>query len=220
MKILIANSNPVHEELVRSLKTDYRADSVSTPETLKAACLATQYDYVFFPHWSFIIPASVYEKSECVLFHMTDLPYGRGGSPLQNLIVRGHTSTMITAIRVSKGLDTGPVYTKKNLSLMGTAREIFMRTSLVLKGMIQAIISKRPSPAPQTGDVVVFQRRKPEDGDLAALGDLPVVYDFIRMLDADGYPPAFLETENLRFEFTRASHYPSQIVADVRITKK
>ncbi len=27
-------------------------------------------------------------KFECVCFHMTDVPYGRGGSPLQNLIIR------------------------------------------------------------------------------------------------------------------------------------
>ena len=29
---------------------------------------------------------------------MTDLPYGRGGSPLQNLIIRGFESTKISAI--------------------------------------------------------------------------------------------------------------------------
>ena len=46
--------------------------------------------FIFFAHWSSIIPKSIHEDFECVIFHMTDLPYGRGGSPLQNLIVRGH----------------------------------------------------------------------------------------------------------------------------------
>ena len=46
-------------------------------------------EFVFFPHWSWLIPEEVYEHFNCVVFHMTDLPFGRGGSPLQNLLVRG-----------------------------------------------------------------------------------------------------------------------------------
>ncbi len=46
-------------------------------------------EYIFFPHWSWIIPSEIYENFKCIVFHMTDLPYGRGGSPLQNLISRG-----------------------------------------------------------------------------------------------------------------------------------
>ena len=45
--------------------------------------------FIFFPHWSFMIPPEVFQHYECVIFHMTDVPYGRGGSPLQNLISRG-----------------------------------------------------------------------------------------------------------------------------------
>ena len=41
-------------------------------------------DYIFFPHWSYYIPEEITNQWECVVFHMTDLPYGRGGSPLQN----------------------------------------------------------------------------------------------------------------------------------------
>ncbi len=32
--------------------------------------------YVFFPHWSHIIPQDIYENFECVIFHMTDFPFG------------------------------------------------------------------------------------------------------------------------------------------------
>ena len=46
---------------------------------------------------------------------MTDLPYGRGGSPLQNLIARGFLETKISAILVEKQLDAGPVYLKMEL---------------------------------------------------------------------------------------------------------
>ena len=45
---------------------------------------------------------------------MTDLPYGRGGSPLQNLIINGHKETMMSALRCVQELDAGPIYLKKN----------------------------------------------------------------------------------------------------------
>jgi len=69
--------------------------------------------YIFFPHWSWIIPANIYENYECIVFHMTDLPFGRGGSPLQNLIVRGIYDTKLSALRVTKELDAGDIYLKE-----------------------------------------------------------------------------------------------------------
>ena len=72
---------------------------------------------IFIPHWSHIIPSEIYNDYECIVFHMTDLPYGRGGSPLQNLIVKGHKSTKISALKVQKGLDTGDIYLKKGVGI-------------------------------------------------------------------------------------------------------
>lgn len=43
---------------------------------------------------------------------MTNLPYGRGGSPVQNLILNGHKKTIISALNVTKDLDAGDVYLK------------------------------------------------------------------------------------------------------------
>ena len=52
-------------------------------------------EWVFLPHWSHLVPREVHERWPCVIFHMTDLPFGRGGSPLQNLIARGIYETKI-----------------------------------------------------------------------------------------------------------------------------
>ena len=51
-----------------------------------------------------------------------------------------------------------------------------------------------------------------------ALDSLVSVYDYIRMLDADGYPHAFVEVGNLRFEFDRAALKDGFIEADVKIS--
>ena len=176
--------------------------------------------YIFFLHWSYIIPSSIYEKYNCIVFHMTDLPYGRGGSPLQNLIVRGHKKTKLSAIKVQKGIDTGDIYLKRELSLYGTAEETFMRAGQLMVEMIKEIVGKNIIPIPQEGDPLLFKRRKPEDGDMNPLNTLEKLYDHIRMLDCESYPPAYIENENFRFEFTRASLKSDNIIADVRIIQK
>jgi methionyl-tRNA formyltransferase len=176
--------------------------------------------YIFFPHWSYVIPPEIYENFECVIFHMTDLPFGRGGSPLQNLVVRGIYETKITALKCQSVVDAGPVYMKKPFSLYGNAEEIYLRASRVVGEMILEIIKNEPASEEQQGDVVSFLRRKPNEGDIGPLTDLEKVFDYIRMLDAEGYPKAFLETESFRFEFQRPSFKFNRIIADVIITQR
>jgi methionyl-tRNA formyltransferase len=176
---------------------------------------------IFIPHWSYIIPKEIYEKFECVVFHMTDLPYGRGGSPLQNLIVRGHENTKISALRVSAGLDTGDVYLKHDLNLNGTAEEIFLRAGNIIEEMIIQIILENKQATPQKGEPILFKRRVPEDSNLSTCKSIKEFYDYIRMLDAEGYPKAYIEFGNFRLEFSRASlKADNSIVSDVKIISK
>lgn len=216
--IFLVNSNPVHEPGLQELQRQLGARYVSTREELSSIDTPPAEALLFFFHWSWIIPPGIYEKYECILFHMTDLPYGRGGSPLQNLIVRGGQSTKLTALRVAKGLDTGDVYLKKDLSLTGTAREIFLRAQEVMVEMTHYIINHRPVPVPQIGEPTIFQRRKPEEGDLSNLKELAEVYDYIRMLDADGYPPAFVDVGPFRITFDQAKLHQGNLTASARIS--
>jgi methionyl-tRNA formyltransferase len=151
---------------------------------------------------------------------MTDLPYGRGGSPLQNLIVRGISETQLTALRCVAAVDAGPIYIKRPLSLSGTAEDILLRAANLTEEMIEYIVREQPKPTAQIGEVTVFRRRLPEEGSLADLDDLEKIFDYIRMLDADGYPNAFIETAAFRFSFSRASLSSEAVVAEVKITRR
>lgn len=175
--------------------------------------------YIFFPHWSYLIPEAIFQRYECVVFHMTDLPFGRGGSPLQNLIARGIYETKVSALRCVKDLDAGPIYMKVPLSLQGSAQEIYYRATQAIEKMIVQMIQGAPKPVDQEGDSVVFKRRTPEQSRLEKLPGLQQVFDHIRMLDAESYPKAFLEVEGYRYEFSRASFDGQKILADVVITK-
>lgn len=200
-------------------RTGCQFELISDSQKLTAERLASVNPrYVFFPHWSHRIDASVFNQFECVIFHMTDLPYGRGGSPLQNLIARGISETKISALRCVEEMDGGPIYLKKPLSLHGSAEEIYLRASKVIEDMIVEILNEQPGPVPQEGEPTEFKRRKPEQGNLASVTTLGQAFDLIRMLDAEGYPHAFLEIGPFKLEFTRAAQRTDEVVSDVRIT--
>lgn len=176
--------------------------------------------YIFFLHWSWKVPDEIIKEHECVCFHMTDVPYGRGGSPLQNLILRGHKHTKLTALKMVADLDAGPVYLKEDLCIeSGSAEEIYIRATYKAAEMIRRIVSEEIEPVPQKGEPTIFKRRTPEESRITDVHDLNKVFDLIRMLDAEGYPKAFIESNGLRFEFSRATLRNGRIEADVTITK-
>ncbi len=176
--------------------------------------------YIFFLHWSKRVPDEWLDRHECVCLHMTDVPYGRGGSPLQNLIQRGHRDTMLTALRMVHEMDAGPVYAKRPLGLDGTAQEIYRRADQLSAEIIAEIAREEPVAVAQSGEPVVFKRRRPEQSAIPVdLQDLEAMYDFIRMLDAEGYPQAFIEHGGFRLEFSCAELYEESLVARVRFAR-
>ena len=223
MSNVIAFNRSWCQELPKRLKSKTRKKFliINHKEKMNKSYLdSINVENIFFPHWSYIIPEKIYTNYRCIIFHMTDLPYGRGGSPLQNLIVRGHKETIISAIQCVKGLDAGPIYLKKPLSLKGSAEEIFMRASRVVEKMIIEILDTDPTPVPQEGEVVNFKRRTPEEGNWSKVESLDMVFDYIRMLDAESYPPAFINIGKYKLEFTGASQKVDAVYATVKITKK
>lgn len=218
---VVAGCKPWHRGLfdrrLRSLPGTWHF--VGTREELTVEFVAgLRPRYLFFLHWSWLVPEAILELAECVCFHMTDVPYGRGGSPLQNLISRGHRETRLTALRMTSELDAGPVYLKAPLSLEGGAEEIFLRASELSADLVATIVRLRPEPQPQVGEPVVFRRRRPEESRVPPGLDLGALHDHIRMLDADGYPRAFIEQDGYRYEFSRVARYEGRLKADVVIT--
>ncbi len=222
-RYIVVGSKPWNRRVFNEVVAHYPGEwqFIGSQEQLTAEFIQTiKPRYIFFLHWSWLVPDELVDNYECVCFHMTDVPYGRGGSPLQNLIVRGHRQTKLTALRMTHEFDAGPVYLKEDLCLEGGAEEIYIRASYLSAKMIKKIIQEEPVPVPQTGEDVVFKRRKPAQSRIPELDSLQAIHDFIRMLDADGYPHAFIEHNGFRFEFSRANLYDGRIIADVKISRK
>lgn len=180
--------------------------------------------YIFFPHWSFIIPDEIYQNYKCIVFHMSDLPFGRGGSPLQNLILQNIKKTKISALRVCKDLDAGDIYLKCKLDISKhSAQKIYQKASkIIFFKMIPYILKNNPKPIPQNGKPIFFKRRTPNQSCLNSLENpnLEKIFDFIRMLDAPSYPKAFLELKNLKIEFKKVKNKKNHLKGEFEIYEK
>lgn len=209
--IIYKSQNPQYKIEIITKNNDFTLENIKNFDP----------DIIFFPHWSWLIPKDIYEAYECIVFHMTDLPYGRGGSPLQNLISRNIKHTKISALRVDGGIDTGNIYLKEPLDLYGSAEEIFVRASrIIFDKMIPHIVNNRPTPIPQEGTIETFQRLSQKDNELKPEFDLDKIYNYIRMVDGEGYPNAFIKFGDYKIKFSRASLKHNKIVATVEIEKE
>ncbi|MCW1316545.1 hypothetical protein OLO84_05610 [Campylobacter jejuni] len=155
---------------------------------------------------------------------MSDLPFGRGGSPLQNLILQNIKKTKISALKVCKDLDAGDIYLKCKLDISKhSAQKIYQKASkIIFFKMIPYILKNNPKPIPQNGKPIFFKRRTPDQSCLNSLENpnLEKIFDFIRMLDAPSYPKAFLELKNLKIEFKKVKNKKNHLKGEFKIYEK
>ena len=138
---------------------------------------------------------------------------------MQNLLSRGIYRTKISALRVDGGLDTGPIYMKRALNIgHGSAHDIYKEASALSFAMMTDIVAKQLRPKPQRGKAVTFKRRTPEMSKLPSRLTMRQAYDFIRMLDAPEYPPAFVECGDRRITLRNALLKKGSVSADAEIT--
>lgn len=178
---------------------------------------------IFFVHWSELIPEELYKNFLCIQFHSSNLPNFKGGSPIQNQIILGLRQTKICAFKVKKKLDSGETCLKQNLSLMGNAQDIYQRMEKKSFQMINEIIKKRKIKFyRQKGSGSFFSRRRPHQSNLETIEkpNLKKLYDFIRMLDADGYPKAFISFKGFKILLKQTKINKNTLNGKFEIIKK
>ena len=126
-------------------------------------------EIIFFPDWSWIIPNEIISNYKCICFHESNLPKFRGGSPIQNQIIRGITKTKTTAFIMNEKIDAGDIILQKDLSLEGSIQEIFSRMSENDYSLILKIINGKYKRRKQSGKPTTYSRRKPKESELKSL---------------------------------------------------
>lgn len=178
---------------------------------------------IFFIFWSEKIPNKIFENYLCIQFHTSDLPKFKGGSPIQNQILNNIKKTKISAFKVNAKIDDGAICLKRNISLNGNAKQIYINIERKIIKMINYISKLKVIKfSEQTGRGSFYKRRKPDESelDLNKQNDLKTIYDLIRCTDAPGYPKAFIEINNFKLELFDAKIVKKKINAKIKITKK
>ena len=179
-------------------------------------------EIIFFPHWNHIVDKKIIKNYLCIGFHASPLPYGRGGSPIQNMIIRNFKQTTLCCFKLEEKLDTGPIYFKKKISLLGKGEKIFSNIYNSIIKMILQFQKKIPKSKKQIGNPTYFKRRKPKEGNLLNYNTINEVFNIIRMLDIKflKYPNGFIENKRLIFKFRDAKLRKNKIEAKVDILRK
>ncbi len=220
MRIIIVNSNSWHN-LSNKIKNQNEILYIKKKDDLTFENIDRfSPELIFFPHWNWIVPNKIHTNFKCILFHTAPLPYGRGGSPIQNLIINGFKTSPVCALKMTSEMDAGPIYLKKILSLEGNLKEIFRNLNLLINEMIEQLIIKLPEPEYQKGEPMIFKRRTKKDNLLPKDLSITKVYDRIRMLDFESYPKSFIIHGNLKIEFYEPELKDGKVICKAKILSK
>lgn len=155
-------------------------------------------DLVLFYGWSWIVPTELLERHTCLMLHPSPLPRYRGGSPIQNQIIAGETSSKVSLFVMTDKLDAGDIVGQQDLSLIGTLSDIFKRIEDSGVELTRHLLENGLRRVPQDNSVATYcKRRKPSDSEITAeeLANEPAeyLYNKIRMLSYP-YPNAYIQT--------------------------
>tara|TARA_B100000963_G_C22577579_1_gene649237 strand:- start:118 stop:780 length:663 start_codon:yes stop_codon:yes gene_type:complete len=220
MKILVVSKDNVWTRKLVHLLYKEEYDCTYTSICSKELIDGINPDWVFFFHWSNIVPKEIHKKYKCVVLHVGNLPKGRGGSPIQNQILDGITNTKVNAIKMEESVDGGDVYHSIPISLQGNITDIWFSLAETSYKLINYCINNNPIPIPQKGTPQTYKRIKNNQLKFDPLKNLSYIYDQIRMVDNSSYPNPYIDISGFRLEFSRAKINDNNIIADVKITKK
>ncbi|GHV82958.1 hypothetical protein AGMMS50212_02980 [Spirochaetia bacterium] len=157
-------------------------------------------DFILYYGWSEKVGEEIFSKYKSVVLHISPLPKYRGGSPIQNQIIRCETKSAVTLFFIDGGIDTGDIIAQGEISLAGHLFEIFDRIIDVGICLTLKMLSGDYKPRKQNNaEATSFKRRTPEESEIT-LDELQnkeglYLYNKIRMLE-DPYPNAFIKTKD------------------------
>jgi len=181
--------NTSHKVLVLGFEDGYTVDKLTEFNP----------DIVLFYGWSWKVEDKIIDNFFCIMLHPSRLPKYRGGTPIQNQIIRGVKESSVTLFLMDHGIDSGPILAQYPLSLSGGISEIFSRIENIGYKLTMEILEKDSLiPVPQNKKhSTLFKRLKPENSEITIdeIKNKPAeyLYNKIRMLQ-NPYPNAFIKT--------------------------
>lgn len=130
-----------------------------------------------------------------IVIHASDLPSGRGWSPLQWQILEGKKEIILTMFEAVAGMDEGPYYLKSRISLDGTELlpELHQKMADQINKMCIEFVEDENIriPKEQIGSPTYYRKRNEADDELDINKPLVELFDHLRIADNDYHPVYF-----------------------------
>jgi methionyl-tRNA formyltransferase len=128
--------------------------------------------------------------------HASDLPKGRGFSPIVWQILEGHNHIPVTMIDMVEAADAGRICMQKTISLDGTELNAEIRSKLgetIVDMCFHTVDStERPTFKNQVGIPTWYDRRTKDDSALDPHRTIAEQFNLLRVVDNDSYPAFFI----------------------------
>lgn len=130
-----------------------------------------------------------------LVVHASDLPEGRGWSPLTWQVLEGRNRVPVCLLEAAREVDAGPVIYKEHLELAGHELIDEMRAALAecTVALCRRFLAEPAPPqgTPQRGAPSYWPRRHPRDSALDPHKTLAEQFELLRVADDERYPAHF-----------------------------
>lgn len=146
-------------------------------------------------------------KHGFINLHFSLLPAYRGAAPAQRALLNGEEITGVSVFQLEKGMDTGPIYTARALSISPEWRSFELLQALAQLGPSAvgdalAMIAQNKAPSPQQGTASVAAKISKQDAQLNFNQSAQTLVNAIRAFTFE--PGAWCNWKNEPFKITKA----------------
>lgn len=164
-------------------------------------------DFCFCLSFGQLLPKVVRAQfRHTLVVHESDLPQGKGWSPLTWQILEGKQRIPVTLFEAAEHVDSGDLYAQRWLQFQGhelidDLRAAQAEATLELcRWFVDHYPASAAQARPQTGAESLYPRRCPDDSRLDPYRTIAEQFDLLRVVDNRRYP-AFFECLGHRYRF-------------------
>jgi UDP-2,4-diacetamido-2,4,6-trideoxy-beta-L-altropyranose hydrolase len=163
-------------------------------------------DMCFFIGCGQIAPLTLLHANKSnLVVHESDLPQGRGWSPLSWQILEGKNSIAVTLMEASPKVDAGRIYFQNRIEFVGTelVGELRAAQAAATIELCRKFVANYPGVLQQgreqTGESTYYKRRRPDDSRVDVEKSIAEQFNLLRVVDNERYP-AFFEIKGRKYK--------------------
>lgn len=154
-------------------------------------------DLLFLLSCEKILPASYMKLNKHnLVIHESDLPKGKGWSPVTWQVLEGKDVIPITLFEAVKNVDDGDIYLQEFIHLDGSEllEEIKHKQGVYTKKLVLEFIKRYPNikGKSQQGESSFYIKRGPKDSELDINKTIKEQFNLLRVVDNERYPAYFM----------------------------